>query len=145
MDGYRISCQLNEMSFEVIHDFISSSYWAAGMPADTLHKALANSLCFAVLNQQNNTVAFARVITDKATFAYLADVFVVAGERGEGLSKYLVEYIVNHDDLQGLRRFMLATFDAHSLYEKFGFSAVDATESQSLMQIRDADVYLRDS
>ena len=145
MNGYWISCQLNEMDFDIIHGFISNSYWANGMPAGTLQKALANSLCFAVLNQQNQTVAFARVITDKATFAYLADVFVLESERGKGLSKFLVEYIVNHDDLQGLRRFMLATFDAHSLYEKFGFNSVDKTESKSLMQIRDPEVYLRDS
>ena len=145
MKGYRISCQLDEMDFDVIYGFISNSYWAKGMPAETLQKALLNSLCFAVLNQHNQTVAFARVITDKATFAYLADVFVLESERGKGLSKLLVEYIVNHEDLQGLRRFMLATFDAHSLYEKFGFNAVDETELKSLMQIRDPDVYLRDS
>ncbi|WP_448556385.1 GNAT family N-acetyltransferase [Thalassotalea montiporae] len=142
MNGYRISYQLADMDFEVIHGFISSSYWAKGMPATTLHKALANSLCFAVLNQQEQTLAFARVITDKATFAYLADVFVLESERGKGLSKYLVEHIVSHEDLQGLRRFMLATQDAHSLYEKFGFNSVDENESKSLMQIRDPDVYL---
>lgn len=143
MKDYRITCQLNEMDFATIHGFIASSYWAQGMPSDTLQKALANSLCFAVLDSQQHTLAFARVITDKATFAYLADVFVVENERGKGISKYLVEYIVAHEELQGLRRFMLATQDAHGLYEKFGFNLVDKAESTSLMQIRDPDVYLR--
>jgi len=121
---YRVSSELSEMDFDVIHGFIANSYWAQGMPAALLQKALSNSLCFGVFDKDNQQLAFARLITDKATFAY----------RGLGLSKMMMAAIMEHPDLQGLRRIMLATRDAHGLYAQFGFKAVDTPET--LMQIR---------
>lgn len=131
---YRVSTEQSEMDFEVIHGFISNSYWAQGISKELLHKALANSLCFGVFDKDNQQVAFGRLITDKATFAYLADVFVLGSHRGLGLSKLMMAAIMEHPELQGLRRIMLATRDAHGLYAQFGFKAVDAPET--LMQIR---------
>jgi N-acetylglutamate synthase-like GNAT family acetyltransferase len=128
------------MDFEVIHGFISNSYWAQGISKELLGKALANSLCFAVLDSEAKQVAFGRLITDKATFAYLADVFVLESHRGLGLSKLMMTSIMEHPDLQGLRRIMLATRDAHGLYAQFGFNAVDTPET--LMQIRLENPYL---
>lgn len=128
MKGFSITTQLNEMDLHAVHDFISRTYWAEGIPADTLQKALAHSLCFGVLTQDGKQVGFARAITDRATFAYLADVYVLEDYRGLGLSKWLMETVMEHPDLQGLRRMMLATRDAHGLYSKFGFEPVmDAT------------------
>lgn len=122
------------MDFEVIHGFISNSYWAQGIPKALLRTALSNSLCFGVFDKDNQQVAFGRLITDKATFAYLADVFVLGSHRGLGLSKLMMAAIMEHPELQGLRRIMLATRDAHGLYAQFGFKAVDTPET--LMQIR---------
>ena len=137
--GYRVSTDQAEMNLEVIHGFISNSYWAQGMPKALLQKALANSLCFGVFDKDNQQVAFGRLITDKATFAYLADVFVLESHRGLGLSKLMITAILEHPELQGLRRIMLATRDAHGLYAQFGFNAVDTPEM--LMQIRPAKPY----
>ena len=138
--GYRVSTDQAEMNLEVIHGFISNSYWAQGMPKALLQKALANSLCFGVFDKDNQQVAFGRLITDKATFAYLADVFVLESHRGLGLSKLMITAILEHPELQGLRRIMLATRDAHGLYTQFGFKAVDTPEM--LMQIRLENPYL---
>ena len=140
MPTYSVSCDQAEMDFEVIHGFISNSYWAQGMPKALLRKALANSLCFGVFDKDKQQVAFGRLITDKATFAYLADVFVLESHRGLGLSKLMMTSIMEHPDLQGLRRIMLATRDAHGLYAQFGFNAVDTPET--LMQIRLENPYL---
>ncbi|EGT3625151.1 GNAT family N-acetyltransferase [Morganella morganii] len=137
---YRVSTEQSEMDFEVIHGFISNSYWAQGMPKALLRKALANSLCFGVFDKDKQQVAFGRLITDKATFAYLADVFVLESHRGLGLSKLMMASIMEHPELQGLRRIMLATRDAHGLYAQFGFNAVDTPET--LMQIRLENPYL---
>jgi len=137
---YRVSSELSEMDFDVIHGFIANSYWAQGMPAALLQKALSNSLCFGVFDKDNQQLAFARLITDKATFAYLADVFVLESHRGLGLSKMMMAAIMEHPELQGLRRIMLATRDAHGLYAQFGFGAVDHPET--LMQIRLEKPYL---
>ncbi len=122
--GYKISVEKSDLDFNVIHSFISNTYWAKGMPAETLQKAIDNSICFGVFTEKNEQVGFARVVTDTATFAYLADVFILDAHRGKGLSKWLMQEIVAHPELQNLRRFMLATRDAHSLYEQFSFSAL---------------------
>ncbi|PIW61785.1 GNAT family N-acetyltransferase [Shewanella sp. CG12_big_fil_rev_8_21_14_0_65_47_15] len=137
---YRVSTEQSEMDFEVIHDFISNSYWAQGMPPELLRKALSNNLCFGVFDENNQQLAFTRMITDKATFGYLADVFVLESHRGLGLSKLMMTSIMEHPDLQGLRRIMLATRDAHGLYAQFGFNAVDTPET--LMQIRLENPYV---
>ncbi|MBW3696700.1 N-acetyltransferase [Vibrio sp. T187] len=139
MRGYRISTEQSDFDFETIYRFIANSYWAKGIPRNTLHKAITHSFCFGVLDAGGNQVGFARVITDKATFAYLADVFVLDEHRGKGLSKWLIKTIVEHPDLQGLRRMMLATKDAHGLYEQYGFRDIEFPEM--LMQIWQPDVY----
>ena len=103
-----------------IHAYLTQSYWAAGIPRDVVERSLRNSLGFG-LYRGDALIGFARVVTDLATFAYLADVFVVEAFRGRGLSKWLVGCIVDHPDLEGLRRWHLVTRDAHRLYARFGF------------------------
>lgn len=123
-----------------VHAFLSQSYWSPGIPRGVVERAIANSLCFGVyLGAQQ--VGFARVVTDKATFAYLADVFILESHRGKGLSKWLMEFITGHEELQGLRRFLLATKDAHSLYTQFGFEAL-ANPSRMMENLK-PDVYLQ--
>lgn len=139
MSNYRVSTDQNDFDFEFIYQFISKSYWAKGIPKATLEKALANSLCFAVLDSHNIQCGFARLITDRATFAYLADVFIDENYQGQGLSKLLMQTIVTYPDVIGLRRMMLATRDAHGLYEKYGFEPIK--NADSLMQIWQPDVY----
>lgn len=126
---YRITTELDEMDFDLIHEFLSHSYWAQSIPRATLWKALNNSLCFAALNAQNATLGFARMISDYATYAYLADVFVIPSARGQGLSKALLQAIVAHPQLQGLRRITLVTRDAHELYRQFGFTSLNTPDS----------------
>jgi GNAT superfamily N-acetyltransferase len=116
------------MDRAVIGEFLRSSYWAKGIPTATVEKSLVTSLCFALLDGERQ-VGFARVISDRATIAYLADVFVLPEYRGRGLSKWLMECVVGHPELQGLRRWMLGTRDAHGLYEKFGFTALKKPET----------------
>ena len=122
-DAFTVSCDPAKLDRAVILQFLASSYWAKGIPAATIEKSLEHSLCFALLDGDRQ-VGFARVMSDRATFAYLADVFVLPGYRGRGLAKWLVECVLSHPDLQGLRRWMLATRDAHGLYERCGFIAL---------------------
>lgn len=136
---YTISTDTSKLCIEYIHEYLSGkSYWAAGIPIETVQKSVENSMCFGV-NINNQTIGFARVVTDKATFAYLADVFIDEAYRGNGLSKWLMEVIINHPHLQGLRRLMLATRDAHGLYRQFGFTGL--THPENMMQIHNSDVY----
>jgi len=137
--GYRITTDQDAMDFTVIHGFISQSYWAKGIPEATLKKAIKNSLCFGVFTEQNAQIGFARIISDYATFAYLADVFVLEDHRGRGISKWLVESIVAHPELQGLRRTLLATADAHGLYQRYGYTALQHPDR--FMEIHKPDVY----
>lgn len=139
VSGYKTSSDIKDMDLGVIHGFISNSYWAKGIPLKTMEKAINNSLCFGVFTESGEQVAFARMVTDSATFAYLADVFVLEEHRGKGLSKLLMQVIVAHPDLQGIRRMALATSDAHSLYQQFGFKALSSPES--FMELHKPDVY----
>ncbi len=124
-DDYSISTDKSLLDLAVIHHFLSQeSYWAKNMPLELVRKAVDNSLCFGIYDNDQQ-VGFARVITDYTTFAYLSDVFVVKDHRGQGLSKRLVQYIIDHPDLHGLRRWTLVTADAHTLYEQFGFAFPD--------------------
>jgi GNAT superfamily N-acetyltransferase len=107
----------------LVHDFLSTSYWARGRSRDTVERSIRNSLCFAAYSG-GRQVAFARVITDRAVFAYLADLFVITEFRDRGIAKALMKSILDHTDLRNLRRFMLGTLDAHRLYEQFGFTPV---------------------
>jgi GNAT superfamily N-acetyltransferase len=137
-DHYTISTDKRKINLPYTHEFLSQSYWAQNIPPDVVQKSIEGSLCFAVFHQQKQ-VGFARVITDEATFAYLADVFIDETYRGKGLSKWLIEIIMSYPSLQGLRRFMLATRDAHGLYSQFGFSALNNVDRW--MQIHNLDVY----
>src|SRR5262249_34225716 len=118
MPAYEITCDKARFDVSAIHSFLSQSYWSPGIPRAGVERAIANSLCFGVLSH-GGQVGFARVVTDKATFAYVADVYVLPEHRGRGLARRLMEQVVRHPDLQGLRRMLLATRDAHALYAKF--------------------------
>jgi GNAT superfamily N-acetyltransferase len=119
-DEFVVSTDRRRLDLEVVHEYLRSSYWASGMPREVLERAIENSLTFGVYDRVRQ-VGFARVITDCATYAYLSDVFIVQDYRGRGLSKWLIECILSHPDLQGLRRFALFTRDARGLYERYGF------------------------
>ena len=127
------------MDLELIHAFVSSSYWAKNIPFETFERSLENSLCFGVFTELNEQAAFARMITDYATAAYLADVFVVEGHRSRGVGKWLMQQIVEHPKLQGLRRITLATRDAHGFYQQFGFTSLNKPEI--FMELWNPDVY----
>jgi len=119
--GFTISTDKDMLDFEMIYNYLSKeSYWSKGITADRVRISIANSICFGVYDN-GKQVGLARVITDKATFAYLCDVFVLDSHRGLGLSKWLMQTILGHPELQGLRRWVLATADAHGLYKQFGF------------------------
>ncbi|MBN6151250.1 GNAT family N-acetyltransferase [Xanthomonas sp. AmX2] len=140
MDALRISTDKQDLDLPLIHRFLSEqAYWSLGIPLGTVQRALAGSLCFGGYVDGAGQVAFARVISDFATFAYLADVFVLDAYRGRGYGKQLVAAVLAHPQLQGLRRFMLATSDAHALYAQYGFAA--PVRPQSLMEIAHADLY----
>jgi GNAT superfamily N-acetyltransferase len=141
VSSYEITCDKSRFDVAAIHRFLTQSYWSPGIPLAIVKRAIDNSLCFGVL-LENQQIAFARVITDRATFAYLADVYVVPEHRGRGLSLRLMEQIVEHPDLQGLRRMLLGTRDAHSLYKKFGFKPLAAPET--MMEVHDPNIYTRE-
>ena len=145
MQQYRITTNKDEMNKADIHAYLSRSYWAKGIPKSVVDKAIDNSLCFAVITSEaansvgNKQVGFARMITDYATVAYLADVYILEAYRGKGLSKQLMAEILKHPQLQGLRRMLLATFDAHGLYQQFGFKALASPEI--FMELWTPDIY----
>jgi GNAT superfamily N-acetyltransferase len=111
----------------VIHGFLKGSYWALGIPEELVRRSIRGSLCFG-LYEHERQIGFARVVTDRATFAYLADVFVLESHRGRGLARWLMECVLAHPDLQGLRRWSLVTRDAHGLYERLGFRGLGHPE-----------------
>ena len=125
--GYTISTDKSRLDIGVIHGFLDTSYWAAGRSPETIRRSIENSISFGVY-KADQQVGFARVITDYATFAWIADVFVLEQHRGQGLSKWLMEVIIGHPELQGFRRWVLATKDAHDLYRKFGFTELTRPE-----------------
>jgi N-acetylglutamate synthase-like GNAT family acetyltransferase len=135
---YLISTDKTKIDISYVHSFLTRSYWSPGIPVEIVRKAIEGSLCFAVYHN-NKQVGFARVITDKATFAYLADVFIDENYRGRGLSKWLMATIMKHPDLQGLRRMLLTTKDAHGLYAQFGFIPINNPER--FMIINNPEVY----
>ena len=137
---YEISTDPARIDISMVHEFLTNSYWATGIPLETVRRSIENSISFGVYHGQKQ-VGFARIISDQATFAYLADVFISPAYRGRGLSQWLMECIVSHPDLQGLRRWMLATKDAHGLYAKFGFTVIRSPETW--MEIHRPDIYAR--
>ena len=137
-DDYSITTDKEKIDVDYTHQFLSQTYWAEGIPKTVVEKSIQGSLCFAVFHDIRQ-IGFARVISDEATFAYLADVFIDTAYRGLGLSRWLLEVIMSYPTLQGLRRFLLATRDAHGLYEKFGFEAI--TSLTPWMQVHKPDIY----
>ncbi len=133
-NNFIISTDKNKIDIQYVHEFLSNSYWSPCVPMETVKKAMNGSLCFGVFDNEKQTlppgrqVGYARMVTDTATFAYLADVFIDENYRGKGLGKWLVKVILAHPDLQGLRRILLATKDAHKLYEQLGFIAINNPE-----------------
>jgi N-acetylglutamate synthase-like GNAT family acetyltransferase len=140
-EEFRISTNDAEFDVGYIHQFLSNSYWAENIPIETVRQSIKGSLSFGVF-ERDHQIGFARVITDHTTFAYIADVFIDESHRGKGLSKWLMEIILKHPSLQGLRRILLATRDAHGLYAQFGFTSIK--EPQRWMQIHNPDVYSRE-
>jgi pyridoxal 5'-phosphate synthase glutaminase subunit Pdx2 len=135
---HEISTDPARLDLDVIHGYLVQSYWAEGIPRETVARSLRGSLCFG-LYHAGAQVGFARVITDRATFAYLADVFVLPAHRGHGLGKRLMATIQSHPELQGLRRWLLGTRDAHGLYRQFGFET--PADPSLWMEIHRRDVY----
>lgn len=139
LSGLRISDDPADIDFDVVHGFLSrDAYWCPGIPRETVERAAANSLCFSAL-LDGHQVGFARVVTDRATFGYLADVFVLSEHRGHGISRALMDAVVAHPALQKLRRFLLATSDAHGLYANYDFVAL--TRPERFMERYRPDAY----
>jgi len=140
---FLISTDRARLDLDVIHGFLTNCYWAKGIPRDVVARSIEHSLCFGIYHELGSApslqVGFARVITDFATIAYLGDVFVIDAYRGRGLSKWMMECITQHPQLQGLRRWILLTRDAHGLYSDFGFTSLKAPERY--MELHRPDIY----
>jgi len=137
-NGFIFSDDKNRIDIAAVHQFLSkSSYWAQEIPYLTVEKSISNSLCFGIY-QETRQIGFARWVTDAATFAYLADVYVAEEFRGLGLSKKLMSLMMFHPDLQGLRRYQLATKDAHRLYSQFGFEPLEEPQNSMAIVIKNA-------
>ena len=136
---YTVSTDSTRLDFDAIHAYLAQSYWSPGVPRAVVERAAANSLCFGLYHASDGQIGFARVVTDRATFAYLADVYVLESHRGQGLSKWMMALIVAHPELQGLRRFMLGTKDAHGLYAQYGFTPL--ANPARMMEILKPQVY----
>ena len=140
-DDYIISTNKEKINVDVVHQYLSKdSYWALNIPKNIVEKAIANSLCFGIYYKKVQ-IGFARAITDKATFMYLADVFILPAHRGKGLSKWLMQTIHAHPHLQGLRRMMLTTKDAHNLYAQFGWKELNDDLAKRIMLINRPGMY----
>lgn len=135
---YLVTTDPSRLDIRRIHGFLTGSYWAEGIPREVVERSIANSLNFGLYDGQEQ-VGFARVVTDRATFAWIADVYVEEGHRGQGLGKLLMRAVMAHPDLQGLRRWMLGTRDAHGLYRQFGFA--ELAHPGNWMDRHDPDVY----
>ena len=138
MNGIRLSEERDEMQLDTIHFYLTRSYWSPGIPRETVARAVAGSHVVGAFDG-GQQVGFARVVTDHATFAYLADVFVLETARGRGIATAMIERLQASPSLQGLRRWMLATRDAHALYRKLGWS--DLADPAIFLQRHDPDIY----
>ena len=135
-----ISTDTNKLDVDTIHSFLSeSSYWASGIPRELVERSIENSLCFGAYDDDLQ-VGFARVVTDYATFGYVADVFVLPTHRGQGIARQLLEAVKNHPDLQRLRRWHLLTRDAHKLYAAFGFREIESPQRHMEIAVKNAYV-----
>jgi len=138
-DTFRITTDVGSMDLDAIHAYLTRSYWSEGISKQLVSRAMAGSLCFGLLDGAQQ-IGFARVVTDRATYAYLCDVYVLEEHQGRGLGTWLMSELMAHPDLQGLRRWGLVTRDAHGLYEKFGFGA--PANPAGLMEIARPGMYL---
>jgi len=136
---FLISTDPARLDLDVIYNFLTNCYWAKGIPREVVARSIEHALCFGVYDGSGAQVGFARVVSDFATVAYLGDVFVLESHRGRGLSKWMMECILQHPALQNLRRWILLTRDAHELYKKFGFTPLRAPERY--MELHDPAVY----
>jgi GNAT superfamily N-acetyltransferase len=141
-DGFEADDDLERVDVDVVQGFLSTSYWAEGIPHEVVRRAIAGSLNLGVYDADGAMVAYARMVTDRATFAWLADVFVLESHRGHGLGRFVVSTLLEHPDLKGLRQILLATADAHELYRSYGFSE---TPPGRMMAIRKepAELYVK--
>jgi GNAT superfamily N-acetyltransferase len=139
-NGVVVSTDRARLDLDVIHGFLTGCYWAKGISRERVARSIENALCFGIY-EEGKQIGFARVISDYATYAYLGDVFILERYRGRGLAKWLMECIVRHPQLQGLRRWSLVTGDAHGLYAQFGFTPLAAPERW--MEIHKPDVYAK--
>jgi N-acetylglutamate synthase-like GNAT family acetyltransferase len=137
---FTVSTDPSRLDLDVVHGFLRTSYWSPEIPRRIVERAVANSLCFGVYHEEAQ-IGFARIVTDRSTFAYIADVFILSEWRGRDLGKLLMNCIKSHPDLQDLRRWHLMTADAHGLYRQFGFSGL--AKPERAMEIADPDVYRR--
>jgi GNAT superfamily N-acetyltransferase len=136
---YVISTDRARIDLDSVHDFLTNCYWAKGISRDLVARSIEHSLCFGIYHRGREQVGFARVISDYATVAYVGDVFVLEAHRRQGLSKWMMECIVQHPLLQNLRRWILLTRDAHGLYSKFGFTAI--AKPERYMELHSPNVY----
>lgn len=142
-NGFIFSDDVNKLDPNAIHDYLAhQSNWANGIPMETVKRSIDGSLCFGIY-KNTAQIGFARWITDRATFAYLADVYVLPAYQGNGLMKKLMSLMLFHKDLQGLRRYMLSTSDAHGLYEQFGFKTID--NPAHFMAVVNRNIYSTDA
>ncbi len=137
-DQFTVSADPSKLDVEAVYDFLTHCYWSEGIPRETVERAIKHSICFGLFDGKKQ-IGFARVISDRATYAYLCDVYVLESYRGKGLGTWLMSCVMKHPELQGLRRFTLLTRDAHGLYQKFGFAA--AKNPSRYMEIHVADIY----
>jgi len=137
-DGFTVSDDKARIDLDVVHRFLETAYWCEGIPRRVVERCIAGSMAFGLYGGERQ-IGFARVITDGATFAYVGDMFVLEDWRRRGLASWLMACIMGHPDLQGLRRWLLATADAHGLYRKFGFTAPD--DPSRIMMKLDPDIY----
>jgi GNAT superfamily N-acetyltransferase len=136
---FLVSTDPARLDLDVVHNFLTNCYWAKGIPRETVARSIEHSLCFGIYDGSSAQVGFARVVSDFATVAYLGDVFVLESHRGRGLSKFMMQCIMQHPALQGFRRWILLTRDAHGLYERFGFTPLKSADMY--MELHRPDVY----
>jgi GNAT superfamily N-acetyltransferase len=142
-DEFEADDDAARIDVDVVHGFLSSSYWATGVPREVVERSIAGSLNLGVYAADGSMVAFARAVTDRATFAWIADVFVLESQRGKGLGRFVVSTLMAHPELDGLRRWMLSTADAHELYRSYGFDEPADPSRIMLIRKEPAEVYGR--